>query len=390
MTVAAARPRVLVAPDKFKGTLSAPEAAEVIAQAVLEVLPEAEVTLLPVADGGEGTVAAVLAAGWTRRSSRVAGPCQDPVDALWAVKGDTAVIELAAASGLLTVTPSDETAAHSDTFGTGQLIAEAIDTGARRIVLGLGGSATTDGGTGILRALGARFLHANGRELVRGGAALVDLDHVDLSGLDPRLAQIQLDLCCDVECPLLGAAAVFGPQKGAGPGTVRMLEDGLRMLAAALTRVTGRDATDIRWGGAAGGTSGGLFAALGANFANGVDTVAELIGLDSKLAASDLVIVGEGSLDQQSLAGKAPVGVARRARRFGALTIAVAGQLRVDARTLADAGITTAVAAADLAGSAAESASDPRRWLSAAVTAAIGHVHPQAMDDDAAATHAAY
>jgi glycerate 2-kinase len=370
----AAGPRVLVSPDKFKGTLSASEAAAVIARAVLTALPRAQVTKLPVADGGEGTVDAVLAAGWTYRASRVVGPCGDLTDAIWAFDGDTAVIELAAASGLLKITPSDHTAAQSSTFGTGQLILEAIDSGAKRIVLGLGGSASTDGGTGALTALGARFLDSDGQRLPPGGAALVDLADADLSGLDARLTRVQVDLCCDVESPLLGAqgaAAVFGPQKGATPQRVQALDGGLRRLAVVLNRLTGRDAAQIPWGGAAGGTSGGLFAAVGASYANGLDTVAELIGLDGQLARSDLVIVGEGSLDEQSLTGKAPVGVARRAQRFGVVTVAVAGRLELEPAALASAGIAAAAGAADLAGSAAGSMADPATWLAAAVVAAI-------------------
>jgi glycerate 2-kinase len=373
----AAGPRVLVSPDKFKGTLSASEAAAIIARAVLTALPGAQVTTLPVADGGEGTVDAVLAAGWTHRISRVAGPCGELTDAIWATDGNTAVIELAAASGLLKITPSDHTAAHSGTFGTGQLILEAIDSGAKRIVLGLGGSASTDGGTGALTALGARFLDSDGQQLPPGGAALADLADADLRGLDARLARVQVDLCCDVERPLLGAqgaAAVFGPQKGATPERVQALDGGLRRLAMILNRLTGRDAAQIPWGGAAGGTSGGLFAAVGANYANGLDTVAELIGLDGKLATSDLVIVGEGSLDEQSLTGKAPVGVARRAQRFGVITVAVAGRLQLEAASLKAAGIAAAVGAADLAGSAALSAADPVTWLTAAVAAVIREV----------------
>jgi len=366
--------RILLSPDKFKGVLSAPEVAVAMAEGVRQVAPRASIKALPVADGGEGTVEAVVAAGARRIVSRVLGPLGEPVEAAWALLGSTAVVEISAASGLTTVQPSGRSALLSDTFGTGQLMLEAIDAGAHSIVLGLGGSASTDGGAGILRALGARFLDDAGDELAPGGAALVDLGRIDLAAMDPRLAGVAIELCCDVVSPMVGprgAAVVFGPQKGASPTDVQLLDRGLREIAAALLEITDRDATAIDWGGAAGGTSGGLFAALGAQYSNGIDTVASLIGLDDELTASDLVVVGEGSLDSQSLRGKAPIGVARRAQAHGVPAIAVAGALRIEPAELRPLGIIAAVGASDLAGSSEESIRSGAKWVREATAAAM-------------------
>jgi glycerate kinase len=366
--------RILLSPDKFKGVLSAPEVARAMAEGVRQVTPGASIKALPVADGGEGTVEAVVAAGARKVVSCVLGPLGDPVEAAWALLGGTAVVEISAASGLTRVQPSGRSALLSDTFGTGQLMLEAMDAGAHRIVLGLGGSASTDGGAGILRALGARFFDAAGDQLAPGGAALVDVERIDLTAMDPRLANVAIELCCDVVGPMVGpkgAAAVFGPQKGASSSDVQLLDRGLRHFAAALLESTERDATAIDWGGAAGGTSGGLFAALGAQYSNGIDTVANLIGLDDELAASDLVFVGEGSLDSQSLQGKAPIGVARKAQAHGVPAIAVAGALRIDPADLRPLGIMAAVGASDLAGSSEESIRSGAKWVREATAAAL-------------------
>jgi glycerate kinase len=361
--------RVLVAPDKFKGTLTAPEAAAALAAGVQRALPSAEVRLLPVADGGEGTVAAVLAAGGHRRTAEVQGPLGGPLAVDWAELGDRAVIEVAAASGLQHVRPDDATAAAASTDGTGQLIGLALDAGLRHVVLGLGGSASTDGGTGILRALGARFLDSESEPLPPGGGSLARLATVDLTGLDGRLAETSVTLCCDVRSPLLGpagAAAVFAPQKGASAATIPRLEMGLARLASLLRSATGRDAAALDWGGAAGGCAGGLHAGLGATFVPGFDLLADLVGLDRHLAWADLVVVGEGSLDDQSLAGKAPIALAARAARYGAAVVAVAGRIDVSAEALRDVGILAAAGADDLAGSVDAALAEPARWAQAA------------------------
>ncbi|WP_159622103.1 glycerate kinase [Ruania rhizosphaerae] len=367
--------RVLVAPDKFKGTLTGPQAAQAIADGVHGALPHAQVRELVIADGGEGTVDAALSAGAQARTATVTGPLGGSVHARWAMDEGTAVIELAAASGLQLVTPSPAIALASTSRGTGELIAAALDSGAKEILLGLGGSACTDGGAGLLRALGARFLAADGQQLPDGGGALGALDRVDVSSLDPRLRHVPITVAADVRTPLLGpsgAASVFGPQKGAGPAQVAQLERGLAVLAQCLRTATGRDAAALDWGGAAGGCAGGLHAALGAQFRPGLEVVAELVGLSAQLRRVDLVVVGEGSLDEQSLQGKAPVAVARRARVVGVPVLAVAGRVAVDRAALAATGIVGHAAASEHAPSPAD-AMGPRagHWVSVAAEHAV-------------------
>ncbi|UFU01892.1 glycerate kinase [Ruania suaedae] len=346
--------RVLVAPDKFKGTLTGPQAARAIADGVRAALPQAQVRELVVADGGEGTVEAALSAGGEPRMATATGPLGDPVSARWALAGRTAVIELAAASGLQLVDPGPASALAATSRGTGELILAALDAGADSIVLGLGGSACTDGGAGLLAALGARLTDAEGVSIPDGGGGLTDLATVDLAGLDARLAQVTLTLAADVRSPLLGAsgaAAVFGPQKGAGPAEVDLLERALSVWARRLHEATGRDPAALDWGGAAGGTAAGLHAAVGARFEAGLEVVARLTDLADQLRWADLVIVGEGSLDEQSLQGKAPVAVAGRARAVGVPVLAVAGRVGVDRQALSEAGIEAAASATEAAGS---------------------------------------
>jgi glycerate 2-kinase len=369
-----AQPRILISPDKFKGTLSAPRAAAAIEAGIRRVLPNADIRLLPIADGGEGTVDAVLVAGARAHTATVGDPLGRPVQATWAALGSTAVVEISAASGLAHVLPTDDTALRSDTFGTGELIRQALENGAETIVVGLGGSASTDGGTGILRALGVRFLDQHGQLLTPGGGQLDRLHSVDLSGLHPRALTTPFVLCCDVSSPLLGpsgAANVFGPQKGAGPATIQRLEAGLATLAEVLSAATGRDAAVLSWGGAAGGSAAGLHAALGATFRQGIDEVAELLDFETQLEWADLLVVGEGSLDQQSLAGKAPIGLAQRAQRQGVPAIAVCGRLEVPAGDLLDHGIHAVASATDVALSTAQALRDPAKWAAAAAEQAV-------------------
>ena len=364
--------RILVAPDKFKGTLTAVRAAAAISSGVLRAVPDARIRELPVADGGEGTVDAVVAAGGQRHRTTAVDPLGGQVQADWASIRDWAVIELAAASGLQLVEPSTATAGTAHTTGTGQLVRAALDAGFRRIAVGLGGSASTDGGSGLLSELGARFTDHDGSPVHPGGAGLTRIEAVDLAGLDPRLTESELVVCCDVATPLLGqagAAAVFGPQKGADPSGVAMLESSLRRFAHVMLVGTGRDAAGIGWGGAAGGAAGGLYAALGAGYESGFDRVAGLLDLDSRLADADLVVVGEGRLDHQSLTGKAPVALARRARAHGVPAVAVVGALEVDAGTLAAEGIVAAASARELGGAAA--LAEPVRWVARAAERAI-------------------
>lgn len=367
-------PRIVVAPDSFKGTLTADEVVDAVADGIARVFPTAEVVRVPMADGGEGTVDAVVAAGFERRTSRVSGPLGDPIDAAWAVRGDTAVIEMAAAGGLPLVDPTPTTALEAHSFGTGELVRAALDAGARRIVLGIGGTATTDAGVGALRALGAVTRDARGAIVTGGGGGLADITTLDVSGLDPRLRTAQLVLCSDVANPFCGrggAARVFAPQKGADASAVELLDTGLAAFAGVVHVVSGVDLVAEGWGGSGGGLAGTFFALLGAAPASGVDLMADLVGLDAQLIGADVAVVGEGSLDAQSLLGKAPVGVARRARAAGVGVVAVAGRRGVSPAQLEEAGIQDAATAVEVAGDVATALADPPRWVAAAAEAVM-------------------
>jgi glycerate kinase len=343
--------RVLVVPDKFKGSVTAAEAADALAAGLLRAMPDLEVVRLPVADGGDGTLAAALSAGYELVPVVADGPTGEPVGTAFAVLAETAVVELADVTGLrrLTGPPAPLTAS---TYGVGQVITAALDYGATRIVLGIGGSASTDGGAGMLQALGLRLVGADGAEVGRGGAALAEIASVHLAGLDRRLGSgATLLVASDVENPLLGpkgAAAVFGPQKGASPDDVALLNFALTRWAAITESVIGRDIADDVGAGAAGGTGFGAMAYLGARLVPGVELVLDLIGFDAALDGADLVITGEGSLDSQSLSGKAPVGVARAAARHGVPVVAVAGLVSLTEAETAAAGFAAAYSLADL------------------------------------------
>jgi glycerate kinase len=344
-------PRILVSPDKFKGSLTAVEAAVAIETGLRRGCPSAEVVLLPVADGGEGTVDAVVAAGYQARTVRVTGPTGLPVEAVFALSGTTAVVELAEASGLRRLPDGISAPLTATTYGTGELIRAALDAGAQRVVLGVGGSATTDGGAGLAQALGVRLLDADGAELAPGGAALAGLHHVDVSALDPRLAGVEVVLATDVDNPLVGpdgAAAVYGPQKGASPADVAALDAALTHYAACLQRDLAVSVAAVPGAGAAGGAGAGALAFLGAHAEPGITLVLGTVGFDAALARADLVITGEGSLDVQSLAGKAPVGVAAAARAAGVPVVALVGRLAVEPERLAAVGIGRAHAILDL------------------------------------------
>lgn len=359
--------KIVIAPDSFKESLSAPDVAAAIARGWQQVFPEAECLLRPMADGGEGTVDALLAAvGGERRELQVRGPMGEPVTAHWGWLGQgTAVIEMAAASGLHWVPREQRDARRASSFGTGELISEALEAGATRILLGLGGSATNDGGMGLLQALGVRFLDEQGRELAPGGAALAGLDQIDLSGLDARLLQVQVEVAADVDNPLCGprgASAVFGPQKGASPEQVAELDSALERYARVVAATLGEDHAQFPGVGAAGGLGFAARAFLKASFRPGIELVAELSGLAEAVRGADLVITGEGRMDAQTLHGKTPVGVARVARAAGAPVIALAGSLGENYQALYDAGIEAAFSLAPgplsleqaMAGTAAE------------------------------------
>ncbi len=347
--------RLVIAPDKFKGSLTAPEVAERIASGARRADPTIEVVTVPVADGGEGTLDAVLAAGFSSSAAHVAGPTGALIEAEFAVRGTEAVVEMARASGLDLLPDGRKDALGATSLGTGQLIRAALDAGCRRIVLGIGGSASTDGGAGLLQGLGARFLDDHGDELPPGGAALVRLAAVDLSALDARLTGTEIILASDVDNPLTGptgAAEVFGPQKGASAEDISTLEAGLTRLvevldAAGALPIRAVEAASREGAGAAGGV-GFAAIALGATRRAGVDVVLEVTNLASHLQGADAVITGEGSLDEQSLMGKTPVGVARAAAAVDLPVYAVCGRTTLSAEAIADAGFAGARALSEL------------------------------------------
>ncbi len=322
--------KVVLAPDSFKESMSAAQAVAAMARGVRTVLPDAECVEVPMADGGEGTADALVAAlGGQWRTVASTDALGRPIEAAYGLSGGLAVVEVAAAVGIGLVAPAERDVARSSSLGVADLIRDALGAGATRLVVGLGGSATTDGGAGLLAGLGVRWLDADGNALSPTPAGLAALDHADVSGLDPRLAAVAIELACDVTNPLLGtegAAAVFGPQKGATPGQVPVLDATLARIADALVAAGLPDVRDLPGSGAAGGL-GAAFLALGARMRRGVEVVAEAAHLEEAVAGADLVLTGEGSLDRQTLSGKTPSGVADVAARHGVPVIAFAGRL---------------------------------------------------------------
>lgn len=341
--------KVVIAPDSFKESLDAEQVAEAIARGLRSVISGVETCCIPVADGGEGTTEALVAAtSGTLFENPVTGPLGEPLSAIWGLLGEqpglpvTAVVETASASGLDKIRSDQRDALRATTFGTGELILAALDRGVRRIILGLGGSATNDGGMGLLSALGVRFLDAQGQTLPGGGAALADLASIDLSQLDPRIAETEFLVACDVDNPLLGergASAIFGPQKGATPEQVIQLDSALARLADISAGLMGSDTRDIPGAGAAGGLGYALVQFLNARMAPGIDLVLEAVRFDEQLEGAHLVITGEGRMDGQSLSGKTPVGVARWAKRHKLPVIAVCGSIGAGAEGVHVVGI---------------------------------------------------
>ncbi|MGY1776937.1 glycerate kinase [Geodermatophilus sp. SYSU D00804] len=365
--------RIVVAPDSFKGTLTAAEAADAVARGLARVHPDAEVLARPVADGGEGTVAAAVRAGYRPVTTTVGGPDGRPVRATFAVDGTTAVVELAAAAGLgLLAEPAPTTAT---TRGVGELLLAALDAGARRVVLGLGGSATTDAGAGLLQALGVRLLDADGRDVPPGGAGLAHLARIDAGTRDPRLHGLEVRVATDVDNPLTGpsgAAAVYGPQKGATPEQVAQLDAALARFAAVVRRDLGIDLEGRPAMGAAGGTAAGVAAVLTCSVGSGAELVADLVGLDDALAGADLAVTGEGSLDAQSLRGKAPAVVAARARRAGVPCVGLAGRVALDPDELAAAGFAAAHALTEAEPDVARCLAEPAAVLEELAARVLG------------------
>ncbi|WP_094728936.1 glycerate kinase [Bifidobacterium hapali] len=337
--------RYVCAPDSFKESLTAMQAAQAMARGIRQAQPDAEIRLLPMADGGEGTAQALAdATGGTMHTVTAHDPLGRSITTCYAMLGDgvTAVVETAAASGLGLLSREERNPRITSSYGTGELIEAALDAGATTIIVGLGGSATNDAGAGILEALGVRLLDANNRELAHGGAALTDLAHIDTNNLDPRLAAVTIIAACDVTNPLTGpsgASAVFGPQKGACAEDVAVLDHALAHFAAVAERQLGITLANRQGGGAAGGIGATLLAFLHAEFKPGIDLVIERSGLNEATQWADVVFTGEGSIDFQTKFGKTPAGVAKTAKHYGKPVVAIAGHIGEGIGELYDCGI---------------------------------------------------
>ncbi|MBP2655122.1 MAG: glxK [Firmicutes bacterium] len=324
---------IIVAPDSYKGSLSALAVTEAMERGILAVFPGATVTKLPIADGGEGTVEAlVVATGGRVVKKTVIGPMGDHVESFFGLSGDkrTAFIEMAAASGITLVPKHDRDPRRSTTYGTGELILAALEENVQNLIIGIGGSATNDGGVGMAQALGAKFLKADGREIGQGGAALSELDSIDLSKLDARLKKVNIMVACDVDNPLCGskgASAVYGPQKGATPEMVAQLDQALQRYADIAKFATGKDVANCPGAGAAGGLGAGLLFFTQAQLRPGVEIVLEAIDFAQQVKGAELVITGEGNTDFQTAYGKAPVGVAKVAKQFNIPVVCLSGGL---------------------------------------------------------------
>ncbi|VUS35674.1 glycerate kinase [Klebsiella spallanzanii] len=328
--------KIVIAPDSYKESLSALDVATAIEQGFREVYPDAEYVKLPVADGGEGTVEAMVAATQgCRIEVTVTGPLGEPVEAFYGLSGDKqcAFIEMAAASGLESVPPAHRNPLLTTSWGTGELIRHALDTGVTQIIIGIGGSATNDGGAGMVQALGAKLLTKDNQQIAPGGGALDSLARIDVSELDKRLVGCRIDVACDVTNPLTGpqgATAVFGPQKGATAEMIARLDQALAHFAEIIHRDLDLDVLTLEGGGAAGGMGAGLYAFCGAKLRPGIEIVTDALHLADIVADADLVITGEGRIDSQTIHGKVPVGVARVAKRYNLPVIGIAGSLTAD------------------------------------------------------------
>jgi glycerate kinase len=369
--------KIIVAPNSFKGSLSATQAAKAIARGVREVFPDAEVVEIPIADGGEGTVEALVSANKGRYEwVDVEGPLGDPVLASFGLidGGKTAVAELASASGYVLVSPAMRDPRKTSTYGFGQLLEAARNSGAKSVIAGIGSSATNDGGVGMAQALGYRFLDAEGVDLPRGGAALLRLERIDDSRLNPGWRSVQVMVACDVTNPLTGpegASAVYGPQKGADPLTVRLLDRALARLAEVIERQYGKRVADIPGAGAAGGTGAGLMAFLDARLVSGAGLVVDASGFDRALPRAQLVITGEGRADGQTAYGKAPGEVARRAQAAGVPTVLLAGTKGAGWETLLTRGFTSVAALAQEGDNLQDLMQDARPALTRAAALAV-------------------
>ena len=325
--------KIVIAPQEFKESLRGIEIALAMREGVSRVWPDAETLLVPVADGGDGTLQSLVdASDGELMTAIVDDPLGRPIEAVWGALGDgrTAVIEMARSSGLALLKPEERDPLVTTTYGVGQLMSLALDAGYRHLIIGIGGSATNDGGAGMAQALGAKLLDSDGDEIVRGGGALADLSRINVSGLDTRLSETKIDVACDVNNPLCGetgASAIFGPQKGADAKTVVHLDNALHRYGNLLQRDLGRDVMEVPGSGAAGGLGAGLMAFTDAQLRPGADIVIDALNLDALLEGASLVIVGEGQTDRSTIFHKAPVAVAQKAKAVGIPVIAISGSL---------------------------------------------------------------
>ena len=339
--------KIVIAPDSFKGSMTAQQAAQTVKKGALRAC-ECKTILVPMADGGEGTAEVVSEVlGGYPETITVKGPLGDAVKATYYIAGDLAVMEMAVASGITLISQERLNPLKASTYGTGQMIADALGKGVKKIIIGIGGSATNDGGMGMAAALGVKFLDGNGAELEPCGENLEKIEKVDISGINPKIKGVELKVACDVTNPLCGengASAVFGPQKGATPEMVKQLDAGLLNMAEKAKAVCGTDLLVIPGGGAAGGLGAGLTAFCGGKLEKGFDIIAEAVGLEEKIKGADLVITGEGKTDRQTAFGKLPAGVAGIAKKYGVPCVLISGAVVGDVTELYDCGITAAFA----------------------------------------------
>lgn len=335
--------KCIIIPDSFKGTMSSLDVCRIMKQSVLKEYPSCDAVEIPVADGGEGTVDCFLhALGGEKINVSVKGPLLSEIDSFYGISGDTAIIEMAAAAGLSLAGQEFDPSAAS-TYGVGQLAADAISRGCKKIILGLGGSCTNDAGTGMAAALGTKFYDSSGKAFLPNGATLNRISTIETSQTTALLKEVQLQAMCDIDNPIYGtngAAYVFAPQKGANPEMVALLDDNLRAFAAVIRRSLGLSIDDLKGGGAAGGMGAGVYAILGAELRQGIDVVLDLIHFEELLQDCDYVFTGEGKLDQQSLGGKAVIGISKRAKKMNVPVIAVVGFIEGDLSQIYDLGIT--------------------------------------------------
>jgi glycerate 2-kinase len=341
--------KIVVAPDSFKGSLTALEVSDAIEKGIREIFPEAEVIKIPMADGGDGTVECLVnATGGEILKEKVIGPLGDKVLAHYGFLGDkkTAVIEMAAASGLTLVPENKRDPLITTTYGTGQLIKAALNQGCRKMIIGIGGSATNDGGAGMVQALGVKLLDQEGKEVGFGGGELKKIVKIDISCMDNRLSDIKVLVASDVNNPLCGpqgASKIYGPQKGATPETIEELDESLAYFAELIKRDLNKDVKDIPGAGAAGGLGASLMAFLNAEIRSGIEIIIEIVKLEQNIKEADLVITGEGKIDSQTIYGKAPVGVAKIAKKYNVPVVAVAAIIEEDSRIFQSYGIDTLI-----------------------------------------------